>query len=168
MFLGALVDAGVPFEVLQDAVGSLNLGAKLELRRVDRSGIDAAKVDVLTSEGEIVEVAHAVGAGGHDHSHSHDHEHSHSHDHDHARDHDHSQEHSHGAGEPHVHGRSLSKIEEIIGESTLADGVKAIALKAFRLLGHAEAKIHNVPVETIHFHEVGAVDASPLDAIGLR
>jgi uncharacterized protein (TIGR00299 family) protein len=159
MFLGALVDAGVPFEVLQDAVGSLNLGAKLELRRVDRSGIDAAKVDVLTSEGEIVEVAHAVGAGGHDHSHSHDHEHSHSHDHDHARDHDHSQEHSHGAGEPHVHGRSLSKIEEIIGESTLADGVKAIALKAFRLLGHAEAKIHNVPVETIHFHEVGAVDA---------
>ena len=58
-----------------------------------------------------------------------------------------------------MHGRSLSKIEEIIGGSPLADAVKATALKAFRLLGHAEAKIHNVPVETIHFHEVGAVDA---------
>ncbi len=58
-----------------------------------------------------------------------------------------------------MHGRSLSKIEEIIGGSTLADGVKTIALRAFRLLGHAEAKIHNVPVESIHFHEVGAVDA---------
>ena len=68
-------------------------------------------------------------------------------------------EHAHGAGAPHVHGRSLSKIEEIIRGSALADGVKATALKAFHLLGHAEAKIHNVPVETIHFHEVGAVDA---------
>jgi uncharacterized protein (TIGR00299 family) protein len=151
MFLGALVDAGVPFEVLQDAVQSLDLGAKLELRRVDRSGIDSAKVDVLTSEGELAEVAHAVAAGGHEHSHSHDHGHSH--------DHDHPHEHSHAGGEPHVHGRSLSEIEEIIGGSPLADAVKATALKAFRLLGHAEAKIHNVPVETIHFHEVGAVDA---------
>ena len=153
MFLGALVDAGVPFEVLQDAVASLGLGAKLELRRIDRSGIDSAKVDVLTSEGELAEVAHAAAAGGHEHSHSHEHEHPHSHDHDHPH------EHSHDAGAPHMHGRSLSKIEEIIRGSALADAVKGTALKAFHLLGHAEAKIHNVPVETIHFHEVGAVDA---------
>ena len=148
MFLGALVDAGVPLEVLQDAVASLDLGAKLALHRVDRSGIDAAKIDVLTAEGEIADVAHAGDQG---HSHSHDHEDGHSHDHD--------PQHSHAAGTPHVHGRSLSKIEEIIRGSALADSVKATALKAFRLLGHAEAKIHNVPVETIHFHEVGAVDA---------
>ncbi len=151
MFLGALVDAGVPFEVLEDAVHSLDLHAKLELRRVDRSGIDSAKIDVLTSEGELAEVTHAASAGGHEHSHSHNDDHSH--------DQNHPHEHSHAAGEPHVHGRSLSKIEEIIGGSPLADAVKATALKAFRLLGHAEAKIHNVPVETIHFHEVGAVDA---------
>ena len=151
MFLGALVDAGVPFEVLQDAVASLDLGAKLEMRRVDRSGINSAKIDVLTSGGELAEVAHAAAADGHEHSHSHDDGRSH--------DHDHPHEHSHAGGEPHVHGRSLSKIEEIIGGSGLADAVKATALKAFRLLGHAEAKIHNVPVETIHFHEVGAIDA---------
>jgi hypothetical protein len=153
MFLGALVDAGVPLDVLQEAVGSLDIGAELELRRVDRSGIDAAKVDVLTSEGELVEAVHAAPALGHEHSHSHEHEQSHSHDHQHPH------EHSDAGEEPHVHGRSLSAIEEILGDSALADGVKAIALRAFRLLGHAEAKIHNVPVETIHFHEVGAIDA---------
>ena len=151
MFLGALVDAGVPFEVLQDSVSSLDLGARLALRRVDRSGIDSAKVDVLTAEGEIAEVAHAAPAGDQGHSHAHDHEHGHSHEHEHG--------HSHAAGSAHVHGRSLSKIDEIISGSNLANGVKATALRAFHLLGDAEAKIHNVPVETIHFHEVGAVDA---------
>ena len=50
-------------------------------------------------------------------------------------------------------------IQEIIRNSDLPVGVQATALKAFELLGHAEAKIHNVPVENIHFHEVGAVDA---------
>jgi uncharacterized protein (TIGR00299 family) protein len=50
-------------------------------------------------------------------------------------------------------------IREIIRNSGLADEVQATALKAFELLGKAEAKIHNVPIESIHFHEVGAVDA---------
>jgi uncharacterized protein (TIGR00299 family) protein len=152
MFLAALADAGVPFEVMRDAVASLDLGARLELRRVDRSGIDAAKVDVMTAEGELAEVAHGgAAATGHEHSH----EHNHAHDHDHSHEHGH----SHAPGAPHVHGRSLAKIEKILLGSALAEGVKATALKAFRLLGHAEAKIHNVPVESIHFHEVGAVDA---------
>jgi pyridinium-3,5-bisthiocarboxylic acid mononucleotide nickel chelatase len=151
MFLGALIDAGVPFQVLQNAVASLDLGAKLALHRVDRSGIDAAKVDVLTEIGEIVEVAHATSMEGREHSHTRNHENEHSHDHVHGQ--------AHAEGKPHVHGRSLSEIEEIIRGSGLADGVKATALKAFHLLGAAEAKIHNVPVEAIHFHEVGAVDA---------
>ena len=58
-----------------------------------------------------------------------------------------------------MHGRSLSVIQEMIRNSALAPEVQQIALKAFLLLGHAEAKIHNVPLETIHFHEVGALDA---------
>jgi pyridinium-3,5-bisthiocarboxylic acid mononucleotide nickel chelatase len=160
MFLAALVDAGVPFSVLQDAVAGLGLEARLELRRVDRSGIDSAKVDVVTLQGEIAETAHA----GHSHEHSHSHgEHSHSHDdgHSHGHSHDHSHDHDHGHGhdKPQVHGRSLSVIQEIIRNSHLPVEVQATALRAFLLLGHAEAKIHNVPVESIHFHEVGAVDA---------
>jgi len=147
MFLGALVDAGVPLDVMQGAVASLGLDALLVLKRVDRSGIDSAKVDVLTAEGEVAEAAHAGGGHGHEHPHGHGHEHSHSH------------EHSHEAGMAHVHGRSLSAIRGLIQASGVAVEVQAIALRAFELLGNAEAKIHNVPVETIHFHEVGAVDA---------
>jgi pyridinium-3,5-bisthiocarboxylic acid mononucleotide nickel chelatase len=154
MFLAALVDAGVPFTVLQDAVSALVLEARLELRRVDRSGIDSAKVDVLTLQGEIAEEVHAaapdaVHAGHHDHEHSHDHSH----------DTEYAHEHTHGNGTPHVHGRSLSVIQGIIRDSCLPVEVQTTALKAFQLLGYAEAKIHNVPVESIHFHEVGAVDA---------
>ena len=47
MLLGALVDAGVPPEVLQKAAASLNIGAELRINSVDRGGIRATKVDVL-------------------------------------------------------------------------------------------------------------------------
>ncbi|HEX4320099.1 MAG TPA: nickel pincer cofactor biosynthesis protein LarC [Acidobacteriaceae bacterium] len=155
MFLAALVDAGVPFSVLENAVAALGVEAKLELRRVNRSGIDAAKVDVVTLQGEIAENAHAVATVPAEHTHSHDHgSGGHSHSHAHGDDHPHG--HSH---EAHVHGRSLPVILEIIRDSNLPLEVQALATKAFQLLGHAEAKIHNVPVENIHFHEVGAVDA---------
>ena len=169
MFLGALVDAGVPLDVMQGAVDALGLDARLELKRVDRSGIDSAKVDVLTAEGEIAEVVH-VGPwhshehheDGHDHSPTHDHQQSGSHSHEHSHDGGvvQSHEHTHASdGHSHVHGRSLSVIRDLIQTSKLAVEVQALALRAFELLGSAEAKIHNVPVETIHFHEVGAVDA---------
>ena len=47
MFLGALVDAGVPFELLQKTVATLDIGASLEMSRVDRNGISAVKIDVV-------------------------------------------------------------------------------------------------------------------------
>jgi len=49
MFLGALLDAGVPFELLQKTVADLNIGAALELSRVARAGVSAAKLDVLVN-----------------------------------------------------------------------------------------------------------------------
>src|SRR5918997_6917773 len=61
--------------------------------------------------------------------------------------------------------RHLSHIEKIIGGSRLDDSVKERALKVFRRLGEAEARVHGVPVERIHFHEVGAVDAI-VDVVG--
>ncbi len=56
-------------------------------------------------------------------------------------------------------GRPLSEIEKIIGEAALPPDPKKRALKAFRRLGEVEAGIHGVPVEEVHFHEVGAIDS---------
>ncbi len=57
----------------------------------------------------------------------------------------------------HEH-RSLSEIRALIENAALPKAVKATALRTFELLGASEAKIHNMPIESIHFHEVGAVD----------
>jgi pyridinium-3,5-bisthiocarboxylic acid mononucleotide nickel chelatase len=67
---------------------------------------------------------------------------------------------------PHEHQhRHLSHIVKIINESGLNDSVKKRAIEIFTTLGHAEAKMHNVPVEKVHFHEVGAMDAI-IDIVG--
>jgi uncharacterized protein (TIGR00299 family) protein len=175
MFLGALLDAGVPLQVLQDATTALGLGASLKVETVDRSGISCTKVHVY--EGDSLAEAgtphheHAHGESGvaeqqpqrdatysqqiktqhlHKGGHAHTHEHTHSHE-----GHSHEVVPSH----THVHGRSLSAIRVLIQAATLVEPVKQTAIKTFELLGHSEAKIHNVSVEEIHFHEVGAVDA---------
>ncbi|HEX8711163.1 MAG TPA: nickel pincer cofactor biosynthesis protein LarC [Terracidiphilus sp.] len=161
MLLGALVDAGVPFRLLEETATALNVGARLEARQVMRGGLTATKVDVITPE-HSAEAAHEP---AHDHEHaSHSHGHSHEHPHEH---HSHSheapyahQEHEHSHSEPHTHAphRSLSSILGIIRSAPLAERVKERASRAFRLLGEAEAAIHSIPVEKVHFHEVGAVD----------
>lgn len=61
--------------------------------------------------------------------------------------------------------RSLNAILEIIEKSQLGAGVKRRAGAIFRKLGEAEARVHDVPLEKIHFHEVGAVDAI-VDIVG--
>jgi uncharacterized protein (TIGR00299 family) protein len=171
MLLGALVDAGVPFNVLEETAAALNVGAKLEMRKVMRGGLTATKVDVITPE-HVAADQHSHDHGEHSHDHGHDHAHEHAHDHDHGphghahehhahdagddpKDHTHSQgdhEHSHA---PH---RSLSSILAIIRAAPLSDRVKERASRAFQLLGEAEASIHSIPIEKVHFHEVGAVD----------
>jgi len=168
MFLGALVDAGVSPRLLEDTVAALGLGAKLEISRVVRSGISATKVDVWV-EGEKDmprqeysakhSAAHAaapalIEASGH-HEHPHEHGHSHSHEHTHSHT-------SPGEHAPHTHGhthRGLNEIRKIISAAPISDHAKKTATSVFEALGAAEAKIHDVPVEEIHFHEVGAVDA---------
>src|SRR6266550_531020 len=68
------------------------------------------------------------------------------------------------SGEHHPH-RSLNTILGLISQAGLSPRVTDRAGEIFRRLGEAEARIHNVPVEEIHFHEVGAVDAI-VDIVG--
>ena len=61
--------------------------------------------------------------------------------------------------------RHLRHVEEIINNSTLSETVKANALKIFTLIAVAEAKVHNIEIQRVHFHEVGALD-SIADIVG--
>jgi pyridinium-3,5-bisthiocarboxylic acid mononucleotide nickel chelatase len=172
MFLGALVDAGVSPQLLEQTVAALNVGAKLEISRVVRSGISATKVDVwVDGEKDMPREEYwAKQEVAHSHGHSHGvPEHSHEHSQTDGDAHEHGHSHapaSERAGAPapheHAHGhahRGLSDIRKIIAAAAISDSAKKTAISIFEALGAAEAKIHNVPVEQIHFHEVGAVDA---------
>jgi TIGR00299 family protein len=141
MLLGALIDAGVPLQVLQQAVAALDLDASLKVEKVDRSGISSTKVHVIENGKPVEDVEMHNSSPSHTHEHSHTHDDTHDHHHD------------------HVHGRSLSVIRSLIQSAKLEEPVKQTAITAFELLGASEAKIHNVDIEKIHFHEVGAVDA---------
>ena len=61
--------------------------------------------------------------------------------------------------------RHLRHVEEIINNSSLPETVKANALKIFRMIAEAEAKVHNIDIQRVHFHEVGALD-SIADIVG--
>lgn len=144
MFLGALLDAGVPAQLFEDTVKALNIGALLEISRVNRNGISATKLDVLVNgEKELPREIYWEEQGRHKHEgeHSHAHHHNHSHEHD------------------RHHGRGLKEIKQIISAAKISATGKQTAIKVFESLGAAESKIHNVDIESIHFHEVGAVDA---------
>jgi len=183
MFLGALVDAGVPARVLEETVAALEVGAWLEISRVVRSGISATKVDVWVA-GEkdsprdmaarerirhieekalrnLADLRTKTGEHGHAHAvEKHGYEHGAERagrplSHEQGQTHEDSHSHSHG----HEHGRGLTEIRGIIAAAAISEGAKRTAIAIFEALGAAEAKIHDVAIEKIHFHEVGAVDA---------
>jgi hypothetical protein len=66
----------------------------------------------------------------------------------------------------HAHGRSYAEIRQLLERSELSDFVRRKSLAIFERIAIAEAKIHGVPVETVGFHEVGAVD-SIADIVGV-
>lgn len=144
MTLGALLDAGLPLAELTRALGSLMMdGYHVHAKKVLRAGVSATKFSV------------------HEHSHAastlapgHSHDHAHSHDHDHAHEHSHA----------HPH-RSLPEIFRLIDTSALSSVGKDRAKELFQKLAVAEAAIHQMPVEQVHLHEVGALD-SIIDIVG--
>ena len=141
MTVGALLDLGPDFDRLRGELSRLEMSDEftVSIEKVNRCGITATKFHVHTSAGEHHE--------HHEHEH-HEHEHHVHHEHEHGP-------HEHG---PHVH-RSHADIVEIIRRAKLSPRATETALRIFQRIAEAEAKIHGVPVETVHFHEVGAVDS---------
>ena len=152
MALGAFVDAGLPIEELQRALGSLALGdCHVHAKKVLRTGVSATKFTV----------------------HEHQHDSHHTHDHSHAAPATSHQppatsegtSHQAPSTSHHHHHRSLPEIFELIDRSALSGPGRDRAKALFQRLAEAEASIHQMPVEQVQLHEVGALD-SIIDIVG--
>lgn len=147
MFLGACLDLGMPLDILHETVAHLRLPkVSVESRKALRGGFVGTRFRVLV-DGKPLE-----GPDPEEHHHHHHEHHYHHH-------HDHGHHHHHG------HSRDLAQIRELIQASDLASPVKERAIRLFQRLGEAEAKAHGMPVDRVHFHEVGAID-SIVDLVG--
>ena len=167
MALGALLDAGLTLPELENKLTSLRLaGWKLMAEKEMRGAFQATRLHVILEQ--------APESHHHDHAHAHEpppawrserengDEHTHHHRHDH---HAHHPERSHaqsqqGASDhgPNGH-RNLSDILSLVHSSDLPAEVKSLSTSVFQRLGEAEARVHGIPLEQVHFHEVGAVDS---------
>lgn len=137
MTLGALIDIGLEPATLERELGKLRLdGYRIEVSRVDKLGLQAMQFKVILTGGGAEKVADLQPEEEHGHEEVHEH--------------------------PH---RALSDILALIERSELAASVKATASRIFRRLGDAEAEVHGIPLDAVHFHEVGGIDAI-VDIVG--
>ena len=151
MTVAALLDLGADREVLKESLKSLPVGGfRTEITRVKKSGLDACDFSVILEQDnhdhdmEYLHGSEKSYAGHYEHSHEVNHEHHHGHTHSHEH--------------PHEH-RGMKEITEIIQKSEMTARAKKMAMRVFGILAQAESKAHGVPVEEVHFHEVGAVDS---------
>jgi len=191
MTLGALLDAGADPEQLVAGLKTLALPEwRLEIGRALKSGIAATTVEVIV-RGEAAGAAPTMrvppsdaplpgAAAPHSHARSHSHEHTHEHGSTHTHEHTHA--HSHEAASTHTHQHehghshdsdddghggthSFAQVAALIRASGLPEAVKQQGEAVYRRLAEAEGRVHGVPLEQVHFHEVGAVD-SIVDVLG--
>jgi pyridinium-3,5-bisthiocarboxylic acid mononucleotide nickel chelatase len=144
MILGAFLDAGLPLEELRTALGSLAVsGYSIAAEPVLRAGVSATRF-----------VVHEAGSAGPGQPHAHTDADGEVHVHSHA----------HG-NEPGHHHNSLPEIRALIDGSALSPSGRTRAKALFQRLAEAEARIHQMPVEQVHLHEVGELD-SIIDIVG--
>lgn len=148
MILGALLDLGLPLDELRAALGSLALHCgELSACRVLRAGVSATKFNLREAGTDPL-----LREPAHTHAHP-----------EHLEHQGHPQ---HPEHPPHAHGHhSLKEITAAINRSALAAESKARAIHLFERLAAAEAAIHDMPIDKVHLHEVGAID-SIVDIVG--
>lgn len=184
MVLGAFLDAGLPLDELRAALGSLAVsGYSVSAERVLRAGVSATRFVVdeagaaRTAPAELTPATTRPQEGQthprphvHVHARGGGHEHGHTSEHSHADGRAHQAGHAHGdgsaasGGHHHAH-RSLPEIRELIDRSALSAAGRERAKSMFQRLAEAEARIHQMPVERVHLHEVGELD-SIIDIVG--
>ena len=143
MTVAALLDLGADREVLKESLKSLPVGGfRTEITRVKKSGLDACDFSVILEQD----------------NHDHDMEYLHGSEKPYTGHHEHHHGHTHSHEHPHEH-RGMKEITEIIQKSEMTVRAKKMAMRVFDILAQAESKAHGVPVEEVHFHEVGAVDS---------
>ncbi len=180
MTVAALLDLGADRDVLMKALNSIPAkGFSVEIGRVKKAGIDCCDFRVLL-DGQHENHDHDMEyLHGHCEEHHHDgeelqKEHQHReevqvncHNHEEVQGenscsaaqhfHAHMHDHTHAQG-PHAH-RGIQEIKQILAQCSMTKNAGNLAERIFRILAEAEAKAHNVPIEQVHFHEVGAIDS---------
>ena len=168
MFVAAMIDLGADPNTLQKALDSIPAdGFFVEIGRVKKSGIDCCDFRVrLDDDCENHDhdmdylygsLAPAAGSGCSCHEEPDREEH---HCHCHEEGHDGEAHHCCRQGKEHHHThRGLAEILPMIDACDMTETAKALARKIFRIIGEAEAKAHDLPLNEVHFHEVGALDS---------
>lgn len=163
MTVGALLDLGADKEKLVRALEASGIGGyHLHFGRTKKCGIDAYDFDVHLEEEEA---EHAHSHHRHETAHDQTEEAAHGHHHHHGGHgheecgHEEHRHEEHGHGEHgHIH-RNLNDVKEILKKIPMGDEARARAERVFEIVAQAEAKAHGIPVEEVHFHEVGAIDS---------
>lgn len=168
MFVAAMIDLGADPDALEKALESLPAdGFFVEISRVKKAGIDCCDFHVhLDDDCENHDhdmdylygnLTLAAGSGCSCHEESDREEH---HCHCHEEGHDGEAHHCCRQGKDHHHThRGLAEILPMIDACDMTETAKALARKIFRIIGEAEAKAHDLPLDKVHFHEVGALDS---------
>ena len=160
MMAAALIDLGADQERLKAVLDSIPAdGYQVAITRVKKAGVDCCDFHVILDhdhENHDHDMEYLYGADhGHEHHEHHDHHHEHDHhEHDH---HDHG--HHHGYEHHHHEHRGIVEVKEILQKTEMTDSARMLAERIFDILAEAEAKAHAVPIEEVHFHEVGAIDS---------
>ena len=167
MTVAALLDLGADPKVLEEGLKSMPVdGYDIRISRVKKSGVDACDFDVVLdhiheNHDHDMEYLHGHSHEGHthdEHGHGHSHE-GHTHDEHSHEGHAHGHAHSHGEGHHSHEHRGLPEILGLIRQAKITDRAKEMAERIFQVIAEAEAQAHGLPVDQVHFHEVGAVDS---------
>lgn len=177
MTVAALLDLGADRDVLMKALNSIPVkGFSIEISRVKKAGIDCCDFRVILDEHHENHDHDMEYLHGHHEEHHHGEEAQTAHYH-HGEElqtshHHHKEgqqeeqgenslcahEHTHAHTHSHEH-RGIQEIKHILAQCNMTKNAGNLAERIFHILAEAEAKAHNVPIEQVHFHEVGAIDS---------